>query len=1033
VDVVVNESEQVIDHVPGNQSGTIGNVSEGGNTTGAPSTTQVELNELMEAELNDVMNALADDISDVNIDDFLPSEEEVEVEHVQADGGANNVGPVDKTNAGDGVAFGMEITDAAKDGEDLPSTVLAGDATIETTVTLSQDEVGEPTKVDPSEHPAPAEVRSGSQTGDEKQRADEEEAGLGAVETTEETAPSDNSIQQDTEKPAPEIVASEDVVERESDRLAEACLVGGEIIFDGSPPAYNGWDNLRWMSYSGARKLSLFHPVFRFRELKQKTLFWSKVEKEYVPRVLALYEEPNLFLILRRAAGEEELTRLVGAVEPGDERKYWVVESVVDPATCKVQLSHLTHPSSIVAVEDTDERSKSLFEIISPAESIRVSAVKTRDDAKKGERSFADSGAFLETASLENSLIKSICDSHQVEKDTTDDNVLRHQVILGTLHAYVLSGSVKALEAALARASVCEEPSTPGGDVAKPKSVPSRILNALDANERPALYYACRKRMTSAVVALVSAGAETGFRTPDKGMTLVHLCASNRDDRALAALLKSSRPFKPDPNALDSLGRTAMYVAVLQGQNAAGQSDAGALERCIQILKGEGGQLMIDLPRWIQHPLSKLASSFRTDDLSVLLKYVHFRFPLKTSEGLPVENSLASLYDYPLHSSVISFLDRVKSLNEGQTSFPAIDLSGTVNKLLDYGFEPNERLDDSKFARSAGLRYVGYSPLQLLGLAALVLESIGPKLDQRVYGDLDSIISTTAISLVGKGARINLDIPPGQRTKTNGGVDLGKEEESVRALLKIDTNQSLLHLLGGNELLSQAKKGWAQKGKVDAGPAVTIQRDNSMKLENAQEPGGNNEKSCAICWKPFGLIIRKHKCRVSWRHVCDECSSKRIARGGEDHRVSDGQFLLACADVARALSQRITREADRQREEQASTSRKSVGVPQSRGAAAAARLDRLEAEEEANRNSLFGGALDQATKYVFGDEDEAARTSQGLGGLSTTLGETRNALLERGDKLSSLNDKSAQMVDASANFAQMAKELRKKSEQGFLW
>ena len=1001
---VVGESEQLIGEVPGHQSNTVGNISEtreiGVLEVGPPSTTQAELNDLMEAELNNVMNALGDDISDAEIDDSLLQDDEEVEEQAPTDGGARNLGSAEadqKTNAGDGASPESGLVDASE-SEVGQSTGVEGDEKCERQVTLSQDGVGESAEVNPGEELSAPDGVADSQRENLKEGAARKE--LAAIEDNE-TKAIENLVQQETTETSEPDTATGEEREGESDRLVEARLVGGEIIFDGSPPVYNGWDNLRWMSYSGARKLNLFHPVFRYREMKQKTLFWSKVEKEYVPRVLAIYEEPSLFLVLRRPAGDDELTRLVGAIEPGDERKYWVVESVVDPATCKLQLSHLTHPSSIVAVEDVDERSKTLFEIISPADSIRLSAVKTRDDAKKGERSFTDSGAFFETTSLENSLTKSICDAHQAEKDAPDDNVLRHQVILGTLHAYVLSGNVKALEAALARASGNGE--APTAD-AKPKSVPSRILDALDGSERPALYYACRKRMTSAVVALVSAGAETSFRTPDNGMTLVHLCASNLDDSALATLLKSSRPFKPDPNSLDSLGRTAMYVAVLEGRTAAGQTDAGALERCILALKGAGGQLMIDLPRWMQHPLSRLASSCRTDDLSVLLKYVHFRFPLKNADGLPVENSLASLYDYPLHSALISFIGHVKSLKEGQNAVPPMNLSGTVNTLLAYGFEPNERLDDSKFARSAGLRYVGYSPLQLLGLAALELEKIGPKLEQSVYGDLDSVISTTAISLVGKGARINLDAPPGQRTKTNGGVELGEEEESLRALLKIDTNQRLLHLFGGSEILSQAKKGWAQKVKVDAGPAVTIQRDNSMKLDNAEDPGGNNDKSCAICWKPFGLIIRKHKCRVSWRHVCDDCSSKRITRGGQDHRVSDGQFLLASADLARVMSQRNTREAERQKEEQVSSSRVSAGVPQNRGAATAARLERLEAEEEANRSSLFGGALDQAAKYVFGEEDETARTSQGLGGLATTLGETRNALLERGEKLSTLND-----------------------------
>ena len=181
------------------------------------------------------------------------------------------------------------------------------------------------------------------------------------------------------------------------------------------------------------------------------------------------------------------------------------------------------------------------------------------------------------------------------------------------------------------------------------------------------------------------------------------------------------------------------------------------------------------------------------------------------------------------------------------------------------------------------------------------------------------------------------------------------------------------------------------KGKVDAGPAVTIQRDNSIVLDNVDEPGGSNDKSCAICWKQFGILTRKHKCRVSWRYVCDECSTKRIVRGGQDHRVSDGQYVLACAEHARAASTRLRMETERKQQAKAAT---------------AARLDRLEAEQEANRNSLFGGALEQAASYVLGgqEEESSARTSQGLSGLAASMGETRNALLERGEKLSTLND-----------------------------
>lgn len=166
---------------------------------------------------------------------------------------------------------------------------------------------------------------------------------------------------------------------------------------------------------------------------------------------------------------------------------------------------------------------------------------------------------------------------------------------------------------------------------------------------------------------------------------------------------------------------------------------------------------------------------------------------------------------------------------------------------------------------------------------------------------------------------------------------------------------------------------------------------------------------------------RKHKCRVSRKFVCDDCSSKRLVQVSTEYRLSDGQFLLARVDAARE------RDATTMAKEEAKTRN-------SEHARAAARLDRLEAEEKASRDSLFSGFVERATNFVMGDENEKSSTSRQIEGLSSTLNQTRDALNQRGEKLATLNDKSAQLVDASANFAQMATELRKKSEKGiFGW
>ena len=198
-----------------------------------------------------------------------------------------------------------------------------------------------------------------------------------------------------------------------------------------------------------------------------------------------------------------------------------------------------------------------------------------------------------------------------------------------------------------------------------------------------------------------------------------------------------------------------------------------------------------------------------------------------------------------------------------------------------------------------------------------------------------------------------------------------------------------------------------------------------MAIEDSEAPGGSDEKTCAICWKAFGTLMnRKHRCRISRRHVCDECSSKRVVEGKEEHRVSDGQFLLARADEVREESRKL---------EAAKKKRMALQQPVT---TTAARLERLEAEESARRDSLFGGVMESMSKAVFGGEEEETGESHAgsVEGLSAQLNQTRDALNERGEKLNTLADKSERLANASKDFASMAKELNRQTQnQGFFW
>jgi len=179
------------------------------------------------------------------------------------------------------------------------------------------------------------------------------------------------------------------------------------------------------------------------------------------------------------------------------------------------------------------------------------------------------------------------------------------------------------------------------------------------------------------------------------------------------------------------------------------------------------------------------------------------------------------------------------------------------------------------------------------------------------------------------------------------------------------------------------------------------------------------------------MMTRKHRCRISRRFICDECSTRRIFDNDEEHRVSDGQFLLAKAEELKKTSRMLG--AAKVQEQGINQVTQEVKEKQSSGGVAA-RLERLEAEENAGRDSLFGGIMATVTKALGESEsskDNSQTESDSLAGLSNQLNQTRDVLNERGEKLSTLSDKSDKLVTASQDFAAMAKELNRKSNQGF--
>jgi tetratricopeptide (TPR) repeat protein len=879
-------------------------------------------------------------------------------------------------------------------------------------------------------------------------------------------------------------------------RFEEDKIVGGEILFlrdTLSIPAYCGWDTLRWMAYNGARKVNFCQIVYKLEDGKRKglPLFWKTGNKNYVERALIVYDEPCLMMIVRRPTSLDEIRNLLGLPNMSDEtdesgdgkndndwlinpdtamKSYWVLESVADPKTSKLQLSSLTTPTSISS-DTADERERSCFHLLTPTETITLSALNVRTGIKKQEQSFTDSGAFLETLSIETSIAQVICGAHIQSSDLGNnetDIAWKHQVIIGSLHSLVLSGNPKLLDDGISHARMALLNGNWNGQQVKQTAIenkvqstvlPTRIVDAVDDNGYTALYYACTHKMEGAVRSLIYAGADVNFRTDAHGLTMLHVCARKLDDKTLSTILSAlSTVQKLYPNVLDKKGRTAMYVAMVEGSVLDGGNSPTALGRCMTALMVWGGYMMPKVTNAssseiLRNPISALAYMWLSEYLIVAFEYIPYRFPLTMNEQEPTTMSLGALYQYPLHSALIGLRKNLRKTTKAGVSLLDCGLLATLTVLLERGFEPNERLDTRAFGstRTSFDEFLGFAPIQILSLMVLEMDVYKNEIDENTLNGNMELIRDAAILLLKNGARLSLDPPLSLRPREKISIDDANDStdtvqvdvESPRRIeiltKKIESDKVLVQLLGGEKVLLMARKEWCTMKKVATMVTMNLADDNSV-FENATVAGGSDTVSCAICWSVFGTLLnRRHKCRVSYRYVCDDCSAKRLVQVCSEYRLSDGQFNLARMDAIHEQQGRkvittptpatITKVANQSRA--SDTSSKSVDESH-----LAVRLERLEAEQQSNRESLFGGVLEAATNFVMGNDDVTSNTtttSTSMDGLTESLDQTRNAFHERGERLAALNDKSAKMVDASSDFAKMAKELRKQSEKGFFW
>lgn len=809
-----------------------------------------------------------------------------------------------------------------------------------------------------------------------------------------------------------EVVQKDDAptVEQLSAYDVEIERVGGEVIFPQTLTSVTTpWTNLQWLSYKRSVR---FCELCTRLTVGQKKWFTGSSTESFETRKLAIYDEPNVTLILRPPIDAKEVQSILDiGDEPVNPRHYLIAETIVDPMTCKLRLSPLTTPTSIESTAAGDNVSPhrlTCFELVTPSEIVLLSALRPKEDGAI----MRNSVGFLETKTMEIAIGNALFAAHcPVDHTKSSDISWKHQLVLGTLTSFVISGSQTQLEKAI-DAAIARNPN-------RSSTLPVHVVDQMDESGRTALHYACARRTSGAVAALVAAGASASIPlSSEEGELLpIHVSARLLDHLSLSTILAA--PRRPDPNALDSRGRTAMYVAATEGTS----DDPTALSKCLSALEAWGGNMGS-----LRTSLSVLVSHWKHDALGPILANQEYRYPL------PVPGiSVGAYHLYPTHTALVALRRRIQAIGalKADHGFGGGDklksqLRGTLQVLLEHGFEPNERLDRVAISfegRADLMEHVGFTPLQILAAAALDAEQLsksGVKISTSVLSSVASTLAGAADVLVQFGARINMEPPPLERLARHPPRIPADDSASSlpdvdRHRVKIDGNKDLMDLLGGKERLEACRKIWLEDKVVVGVGKAPLNHDTVLTESDA--PGGSNDKSCAICWGVFGSILnRKHKCRFSVRYVCDDCSTKRIKVDNQDQRTSDGQYSLARTDVVRL-------KADKFKEQQEMLQRRKEQMEHTR-------LQRLEKEkaDQLQRDSLFGGIMEKATSLLSGDDDIDA-----VGGLHASLGQTRDALNERGDRLNTLGEKTEKLMNASEDFAKMAKELEKSQSGGLFW
>ncbi len=228
--------------------------------------------------------------------------------------------------------------------------------------------------------------------------------------------------------------------------------------------------------------------------------------------------------------------------------------------------------------------------------------------------------------------------------------------------------------------------------------------------------------------------------------------------------------------------------------------------------------------------------------------------------------------------------------------------------------------------------------------------------------------------------------------------------------------------------------------------AAQIAALNSTSGSRKQWVDDSQSEVCQLCAVPFGWTRRKHHCRQCGVLCCYYCSThtfQRRAIGPGSEKQPPGEILRCCDGCYNAMAAK----AEQKAAAAAAAANAMAAVAKARQSAVAEAAPKPEKQAQAASGAAPSGAaplpvakpVDSRASLLSGGSGAAAggansKTADRHGTASSTaasLAQSKQALAERGEKLKRMEDKSANLAQAGANFADLAKKLREREENSW--